>query len=328
MRAVLCAEFGPPESLRIAELPDPVAGAGQVVIDVATASLNFPDLLTIRGLYQFKAEPPFVPGAEAAGTVSALGEGVTHLSVGQRVMAVGVVGAFAEKWAIDAEACVPIDDSLSFDAAAALMLAYGTSHHALVQRAMLQPGETLLVLGAAGGVGSAAVEIGKAMGATVIASAGSEEKLSFCRDLGADEAINYEVESLKDRVKELTGGRGADVVFDPVGGDLSEQAFRAIAWRGRHLVVGFATGDIPAVPWNLPLLKGASIVGVFWGAFTRTDAATHAQNMDDLISMIDSGTIAPRVTSVYPLADFARAYDEMATRRAKGKVLLRVSDLV
>jgi NADPH2:quinone reductase len=328
VRAVLCKEFGPPESLELADLPEPAAGAGEVVIDVATASMNFPDLLTIQGLYQFKSEPPFVPGVEGAGTVSAIGDGVTHLTVGQRVMAVGVVGAFAEKWVMNAGACIPIDDSLSFDVAAALTLAYGTSYHALKQRAMLQPGETLLVLGAAGGVGSAAVEIGKAMGATVIAAVGSEEKTSFCRDLGADETVNYAEENLKDRVKELTGGSGADVIYDPVGGALSEQAFRAIAWRGRHLVVGFAAGDIPTIPLNLPVLKGAAIVGVFWGAFTAAEPDVFALNMREVIGMVASGELSPRISSAYPLAEFAAAYDEMASRRAQGKILLHVSDSV
>lgn len=325
MKAVLCTEFGPPESLNLAEVPDPVPGPGEVVIDVATASLNFPDLLVIRGQYQYKAEPPFVPGMEASGTVSALGEGVAHLSIGQRVAAVGLVGAFAEKWVVDAATCIPIDDSVSFDVAAALTVAYGTSYHALKQRALMREGETLLVLGAAGGVGSAAVEIGKVMGARVIAAASSEEKLAFCRELGADETIDYTEEDLKDRVKELTDGKGVDVIYDPVGGEMSEQAFRAIAWRGRHLVIGFTAGDIPAVRWNLPLLKGASIVGVFWGVFTTTEPAVNAQNMSEVMRMVADGSLLPRITSTYPLADFADAYAEVADRRARGKVLLTVS---
>jgi NADPH2:quinone reductase len=325
VRAVLCKEFGPPETLELVDLPDPVAGEGQVVIDVAAASLNFPDLLTIQGLYQFRSEPPFVPGVEAAGTIAALGEGVSHLSIGQRVAAVGVAGAFAEKWVMDGDACIPIDDALSFDVAAALTLTYGTSYHALKQRAMLQPDETLLVLGAAGGVGSAAVEIGKAMGAKVIAAASSDDKLAFCRELGADETVNYTDEDLKVRVKELTGRKGVDVVYDPVGGELSEQAFRAIAWKGRHLVVGFATGDIPAIPLNLPLLKGASIVGVFWGGFTKSEPETFGLNMHEVFGLVANGTLSPRVTSTYPLAEFAFAYEEMASRNATGKIVLHVS---
>ena len=325
MKGVLCRRFGPPEDLELADIAEPVAGPTQVVIDVASASLNFPDLLTIRGQYQFKTDPPFVPGAEGAGTVSAVGANVTHVSVGQRVMGVGVVGAFAEKWLMEASACIPIDDSLSFDVAASLTLAYGTSYHALKQRAMIQPDETLLVLGAAGGVGSAAVEIGKAMGATVIAAAGSDDKLSFCRELGADETVNYADEDLKTRVKELTDGNGADVIYDPVGGDLSEQAFRAIAWRGRHLVVGFAAGDIPSVAWNLPLLKGAAIVGVFWGAFTTAEPETFEQNMREVVDMVGSGSLSPRVTATYPLSDFASAFEELTSRRARGKIVLHIS---
>lgn len=325
MRAVVCKEFGPLEALELSEVPDPVAGEGQVVIDVATASLNFPDLLTVQGLYQVRMDPPFVPGVEAAGTVSAVGEGVSSLSVGQRVMAVGAGGAFAEKWAIDEAVCVPIADSISFDAGASLMLAYGTSYHALKQRADIQPGESLLVLGAAGGVGSAAVEIGTMMGANVIAAASTDDKLAFCRDLGADDTVNYVEEDLKARVKELTGGRGADVIYDPVGGTIAEQAFGAIARRGRHLVIGFASGSIPSVPWNLPLLKGASIVGVYWGAFTTTEPETNRQNMHELVGMVTNGTLSPRVTTSYALADFAEAFDELASRRARGKVVLHIS---
>lgn len=324
MRAVLCKEFGPLDRLELVEMPDPVAGDGQVLIDVASASLNFPDLLTVQGLYQTRAEPPFVPGVEAAGTIAALGEGVSHLSVGQRVMAAGAMGAFAEKWAVDAATCMPIDDSFSFDTAAVLALAYGTSYHALKQRASLQPGETLLVLGAAGGVGSAAVEIGKVMGARVIAAASTEEKVAFCRGLGADETINYGASDLKTALKELVGGKGIDVIFDPVGGELTYQAFRAVAWKGRHLVIGFAAGDIPSVPWNLPLLKGASIVGVFWGAFTQAEPAVNRQNMKDLIDMVLAGTLTPRVMASYPLDDYASAFGQLATRRAMGKVVLHI----
>jgi NADPH2:quinone reductase len=325
VKAVLCTEFGPPEKLALAELPDPVPGEGEVVIDIAAASLNFPDLLTIQGLYQIRAEPPFVPGVEASGTVSNVGSGVSHLTVGQRVMAYGSVGAFAEKWAVDGRACVPIDDSVRFDTAASLTVAYGTSYHALKQRSELQPEETLLVLGAAGGVGSAAVEIGKAMGARVIAAASSDDKLSFCRELGADETVNYSDEDLKVRVKQLTGGKGVDVIFDPVGGDLTEQAFRSVGWKGRHLVVGFAAGEIPSVPWNLPLLKGASIVGVFWGAFMVAEPATNAQNMHDLMSMLANGTFTPRITASYALDDYASAFSDMAERRVKGKIVFNVA---
>jgi NADPH2:quinone reductase len=325
VRAVVCTEYGPPEKLELAELADPEPADGQVVIDVASAGLNFPDLLTIQGLYQTPAEPPFVPGVEASGTVSSLGSGVSHLAIGQRVMAYGAVGAFAEKWAVDGAMCVPINDETSFDTAAALTVAYGTAYHALKQRAQLQPGEVLLVLGAAGGVGSAAIEVGKAMGAHVIAAAGTDDKLAFCREVGADETINYSDEDLKVRTKELTGGKGADVIFDPVGGDFTEQAFRSVAWRGRHLVIGFAAGAIPQVPWNLPLLKGASIVGVFWGAFMVAEPEHHAQNMRDLMDMLADGTLTPRVTASYALDEYEAAFTDLARRRVKGKVVIRTT---
>ncbi len=325
MKAVLCTEYGPPEKLELVELQDPEPADGQVVIDVASASLNFPDLLTIQGLYQTPAEPPFVPGVEASGTVSRLGSGVSHLAIGQRVMAYGAVGAFAEKWTVDGTACVPIDDAISFDTAAALTVAYGTAYHALKQRAQLEPGEVLLVLGAAGGVGSAAIEVGKAMRARVIAAAGNDDKLAFCREVGADETINYTDEDLKVRTKELTGGKGADVIFDPIGGDLTEQAFRSVAWRGRHLVIGFAAGAIPQVPWNLPLLKGASIVGVFWGAFMVAEPERNAQNMREVMDMLADGTLTPRVTASYALDDYEAAFSDLAMRRVKGKVVLHTS---
>ena len=325
MKAVVCTEYGPLDKLELLERTDPEPGEGQVVIDVASAGLNFPDLLTIQGLYQVPAEPPFVPGVEGSGTVSSVGSGVSSLVTGQRVMAYGSVGAFAEKWAVDATTCVPIDDATSFDTAAALTVAYGTAYHALKQRAQLQPGEVVVVLGAAGGVGSAAIEVGKAMAAHVIAAAGTAEKLAFCRELGADETINYADEDLKQRTKELTGGRGADIIFDPVGGDLTEQAFRSIAWKGRHLVIGFAAGTIPTVPWNLPLLKGAAIVGVFWGAFMVAEPDQHTQNMRDLIDMLRGGTITPRVTASYGLDDYKAAFSDIAMRRAKGKIVLHPS---
>ena len=325
MRAVLCTEYGNYDKLRLDEVDEPVPGAGQVVIDMAAASLNFPDLLVIAGLYQYKPEPPFVPGAEGAGTVSAVGPDVSSVHVGQRVMAVGVEGAFAERWLVDERSVIPIPDEVDFVTAASLTLAYGTSYHALTQRASLQAGEPLLILGAAGGVGSAAVEIGTAMGATVIAAASSQEKLAFCRELGADMTIDYTTEDLKARVKELTGGRGVDVIFDPVGGDMSEQAFRAIAWNGRHLVIGFASGDIPSIPLNLPLLKGASIVGVFWGAFTERHPQDNLANGTALFSMLSNGTLMPRVTNTVMLEDFTTAFDLMASRKATGKVVLKIT---
>jgi NADPH2:quinone reductase len=325
MRAVLCTEYGAQDKLSIADVADPVPGPGEVVIDMAAASLNFPDLLVIAGLYQFKPEPPFVPGAEGAGTVSGVGSDVTHVNVGQRVMAVGVQGAFADRWVVDAGSVIPIPNDMGFATAASLTLAFGTSYHALKQRASLQPGEILLILGAAGGVGSAAIEIGKTMGATVIAAASTDEKLAFCRELGADLTINYVSENLKARVKELTDGRGADVIYDPVGGELSEQAFRSIAWKGRHLVIGFASGDIPRIPLNLPLLKGAAIVGVFWGSFTTREPEANLRNGVELFQMLSDGILEPRVTNIFPLEEYESAFDLMASRKATGKVVLQIS---
>jgi len=324
MKAVVCESFGPPSGLVIRDLSEPTASAGQVVLDVHVASLNFPDLLTIEGKYQIRPEPPFSPGFEAVGVVSSVGEGVTWPTVGERVAAVGVVGAFAEKWAVSADTCVPVPDVIPSDVAASIIIAYGTSYHALKQRAQLKKGDTLLVLGAAGGVGSAAVEIGAMTGATVIAAASSDEKLTFCRELGASHTINYVTEDLKQRTKELTDGRGVDVIYDPVGGDLSEQAFRAVAWNGRHLVVGFTAGDIPRVPWNLALLKGASIVGVFWGSFTQMEPKVNAENMTELIGHISEGRLAPRVMAEFALEDYLDAYEMLMSRRAQGKVVLRV----
>ncbi len=324
MRAVLCAELGPIANLELTDVPDPVVGSGQVRIAMKAASLNFPDLLVVQGLYQIKAEPPFVPGAEGAGVVSEVGEGVEHLQVGDRVMAVGATGAFAEQWVLDAHAVIPLPESIDFDTGASLTLAYGTSYHALVQRARLQKGETLLVLGAAGGVGSAAVQLGKAMGATVIAATSTDHKLDFCRSLGADLGVNYSTANLKDQVKALTGGRGVDVIFDPVGGDMSEQALRTIAWGGRHLVIGFATGDIPKIPLNIPLLKGASIVGVWWGSFTQHEPEVNRANGAALFDMLAKGTLNPRVTNVFPLAQHRAAFEMLASRTATGKVVLRI----
>lgn len=322
MRAVLCTEYGSHEGLVVSDVPDPVPGPGEVLIEVHAASLNFPDLLVIQGLYQFKPEPPFIPGAEASGVIITLGEGVTGLNVGQRVATVGVAGGFAQLRVFEARSAIPLPDDADFEVAAATTLTYGTSYHALVQRAELAKGETLLVLGASGGVGSAAIEIGKALGATVIAGASTDDKLAFCKNVGADETINYSTEDLTSRVKELTGGHGADVVYDPVGGDLAESAFRAIGWKGRYLVVGFTAGDIPRLPLNLPLLKGASVVGVFWGAFTAREPDTAATNLAAISTMIAEGSLQPRVTQVFPLDEAASAFGLLATRSAMGKIVL------
>lgn len=326
MRAVLCTEYGSHDKLVLDDAPDPTPGPDQVLIDVHAASLNFPDLLVIRGEYQFKPEPPFVPGAEAAGVIAALGEGVTGFAVGQRVTSFGVAGAFAERRVADVGTVIPIPDEITFATAAAMTMAYGTAYHALVQRGQLRSGESLLVLGAAGGVGSAAVEVGKVLGATVIAAASSEEKLEFCRSIGADHTINYTTEDLRSRVREITGGHGADVMYDPVGGDLAEPAFRSTAWGGRYLVIGFAAGDVPAIPLNLPLLKVASIVGVFFGSFSAKQPQIAAANLEEITRMIVAGELNPPVTETFPLERVVDAFELMTSRRAMGKIILQVAD--
>jgi len=323
MRAVVCSELGPIDKLTMRELPDPVPGPGEVVIDVQVAALNFPDTLIVEGKYQFKPEPPFSPGGEGAGVISAVGDGVKW-EVGTPVVAVHAQGAFAEKWLVPAALVLPMPAGLSFEQSAGFTMIYGTSYYALKQRAALQPGEILLVLGAAGGVGSAAIQLGKVMGATVIAAASTAEKLVFCESLGADHAINYAENDMREAIKEITGGKGVDVVYDPVGGELAEQAFRSIAWKGRHLVVGFAAGDIPALPLNLPLLKGASIVGVFWGSWMQRGSADIAENIRELYKMAASGTIEPRISAVHDFENYAEALADLTGRSAMGKVLLRV----
>jgi NADPH2:quinone reductase len=325
MRAVQCIEYGSHESLTVVDVDDPRPASGQVLIEVQAASLNFPDLLVIRGLYQFKPEPPFIPGAEAAGTIVALGESVEGLSVGQNVTTVGVADGFAELRVVDAASVIPLPAEADFEVAAATTMTYGTSYHALVQRAQMQEGETLLVLGASGGVGSAAVDIGKALGATVIAAASTDEKLSFCKDLGADHTLNYTTEDLRSRVKEITAGHGADVIYDPIGGDLAETAFRSIAWKGRHLVVGFSAGDIPKLPLNLPLLKGAGVMGVFLGAFTVREPELASANLAAISAMIADGQLRPRISEVFSLDQIVEAYDLLASRRAVGKIVITMN---
>jgi NADPH:quinone reductase len=324
VRAVLCREFGPPESLVIEDVDEPSAGDGQVVVDVQACAVNFPDVLIIQDLYQFKPPLPFSPGAEIAGVVNSLGTAVNGISVGDRVFASTGWGGLAEKIAVDAGAAIPIPDSIDFVTASAFLYAYGTSHYALKDRGRLQPGETLVVLGAAGGVGLAAVEIGALMGARVIAAASSDDKLELCREHGAAETINYASEDLKTRIRELTSGAGADVVYDPVGGPYSEPALRSTAWDGRFLVIGFAAGDIPAVPLNLTLLKGSQIVGVFWGAFVGRDPEGHRRNVEELMGWWRDGRLRPHVSSTYPLERAAEAIRELADRKAKGKVVVTV----
>ncbi len=320
MRALVCSELGPPSRLSVANIEDPVPAPSEVVVDVEAAGLNFPDTLIIEGKYQFKPDLPFTPGGEAAGVISAVGDGVSHLSVGQRVIALSTYGAFAEKWAVPSTGVIPIPDALDFESAAGFGLTYGTSYHALVQRARLQAGETLLVLGAAGGVGSAAIEIGKYLGAEVIAAASTPEKLAFASDLGADHVIDYSNESLRDRLKEITPA-GVDVVYDPVGGDFTEQAFRSLAWNGRHLVVGFAAGPIPELPINLALLKGASLVGVFWGRSLTEEPQRAFQNFVELTELANAGAIHPRVSQRFTLDQYEAAFAVFENRSVMGKAI-------
>ncbi|MGB7406393.1 MAG: NADPH:quinone oxidoreductase family protein [Pacificimonas sp.] len=324
MKALLCKEHGPPENLVVEEVPTPEPGKGEVRVSVKVAGVNFPDTLIIQNLYQFKPPLPFSPGGEAAGVIDAVGEGVSHLKPGQRVLAMTGHGAFAEEIVTEASRVIPIPDAMSDDIAAGFTMTYGTSHHALKQRAALQPGETLLVLGAAGGVGLAAVELGKQMGAKVVAAASTQEKLDLCREYGADEVINYTDEDLREGIKRATGGAGADVIYDPVGDKFAEPVFRSIAWNGRYLVVGFAAGDIPKLPLNLPLIKGAAIVGVFWGAFTAREPKVHEANMAELLHWLGEGKLKPHVSKRFPLAEGGQAIRWMMDRKAMGKVLVEM----
>lgn len=324
MRALVCHKYGPPDKLEIESLDDPLPGDGQILLDVHAAGINFPDILAIAGKYQVKTPLPFVPGNEAAGVIAGIGAGVSQYAVGDNVIINTMGGAFAEKCVADVQRCAPLPQELDFDQGAGFSVTYGTSYHALKQSAALQPGETVLVLGAAGGVGIAAVELAKAMGATVIAAASSDEKLRFAVMAGADHTINYSETPLKEAVKEITSGVGADVVYDPVGGDLTEQAYRALAWHGRYLVIGFASGDIPDFAANIALLKEASIVGVWWGTWATKNPQRQMQNMQELAGMIHDGSISPRVTEKFRLDDFAKAFAAISGRRALGKVILRM----
>jgi len=324
VKAVLCKQYGPPETLVVEELPSPRAGPGEAVVSVKAASVNFPDVLIIQNKYQFKPPLPFSPGSELAGVVKEVGAGVSSVRPGDKVMAFTTYGAFAEEVKTEAARLLPIPDGMDFNSAAAFVLTYGTSDHALRDRGALRAGETLLVLGAAGGVGLAAIEIGKALGARVIACASSGEKLAVCREHGADATINYAAEDLRERIKSLTEGRGVEVIYDPVGGAYSEPAFRSIAWRGRLLVVGFAAGEIPKLPLNLALLKGASVVGVFWGDFARREPKAFAGSIAQLGLWFREGKLHPHVSKIYPLEKAADALRLMAARQVKGKVVLAV----
>ncbi len=324
MKALLCKAFGPIEDLLVEDLPDPKPGPTEVLVDIHAAGINFPDKLMVNGLYQVKNELPFIPGAEAAGVIRELGSDVSHLNVGDRVIALTMTGAFATQCAVATDAVIPLPDSLSFVQGAGFTVAYGTSYHALKQSAQLQAGETVLVLGAAGGVGTAAVEIAKAMGAKVIAAASTDEKLEFARKVGADETINYSAVPLRDAVKELTGGKGVDVVYDPVGGDLAIASLRSLAWHGRYLVVGFASGKIPDMPANLALLKEASIIGVWWGTWASRNPAESQNNMSELFSLVADGKLTPRVTASYALEDFVKAFAAISERKARAKVVFNL----
>lgn len=322
MRAVRCHELTGPSSLRLDEVESPKPGAGEVLIEVKAAGVNFPDVLLSYGKYQFKPQPPFSPGNEAAGVVKAVGAGVTSVKPGDRVAGTLIYGAFAEEIVIPEPMVTKIPDGVSFEVAAVTLLTYGTTIHALVDRAALKEGETLLVLGAAGGVGTAAIELGKVLGAKVIAAASTDEKIAFCKELGADEGVVYGKEDLKDRVKVLTNGNGANVIYDPVGGPYADPALRSIAWEGRYLVVGFAAGDIPKIPLNLVLLKGCQIVGVFWGSFTMRDPAKNAANAKRLFDWVAEGKLKPHVDTVLKFADAQKALERMEKRDVKGKLVL------
>ncbi|KAA0909812.1 NADPH:quinone oxidoreductase family protein [Aquicoccus porphyridii] len=330
MKAMLSKTPGGPDTLELTELPDPTPAKGQLRIRVRAAGLNFPDTLIIRDLYQFKPERPFAPGGEVAGEVDAIGEGVSGFSVGDRVLATTGHGGFATHVVIEADRVLPIPDAMPFEEAACFIFTYGTSHHALKDRAALQKGESLLILGAAGGVGAAAIELGKAAGARVIAAVSSDDKADFCRAIGADETIVYPRQMDRDaqkafsnRIKELSGGDGVDVVYDAVGGDYAEPALRALAWKGRFLVVGFPAG-IPKIPLNLTLLKGSQIVGVFWGAAVRREPEGHAANMADLFALYEKGLVKPRIHASFALEEAAQALEMMQDRKVQGKVVLRV----
>lgn len=322
MHAWLCENPIGIEALTWKELPTPEPAAGQVRIAIRAASLNFPDILIVQNKYQMKPALPFVPGSEYAGVVDAVGDGVTHLKLGDAVAAFGGTGGFGTHAIAPAALVMPLPPGFAFDDASAFILTYATTHHALLDRAALKAGETVLVLGAAGGVGTAAIQIAKAVGARVIAAASSDEKCAFCKQLGADETINYATANIRDELKKLTDGKGPDVVYDPVGGDIAEPVFRSIAWRGRYLVVGFAQGGIPALPWNLALLKGASIVGVFWGEFARREPKANAKALAELAQWYARGLVKPVIDQRLPMKDLMQAFERMGSRKVHGKLVM------
>lgn len=322
MKALRCHQYGPPESLELDELPMPRPGKGEVLIEVKACGVNFPDTLIIQGLYQFKPPFPFAPGSDVAGVVRAVGEGVKQYKPGDEVFAMIGWGGFAEAVVASEKVVFPKPPQMDFVTAASFLMVYGTSFHALKDRGQLKEGETLLVLGAAGGVGLTAVELGKLMGAKVIAAASTDEKLEVCKKYGADMTINYTKENLKDQIKALTNGKGADVVYDPVGGAYSEAALRATSWKGRFLVVGFAAGDIPKIPLNLPLLKGCAIVGVFWGSFAQREISNNLANTMQLIQWFDQGKLHPHIHGTYSLLEVPMALRALMERKVKGKIVV------
>ncbi|MCC6071636.1 NADPH:quinone oxidoreductase family protein [Massilia sp. GCM10020059] len=322
MKAVVCKAWGMPDSLAVEELPELAPGPGEVVVDVRAAGVNFPDVLIVQGKYQFKPALPFTPGNELSGVVRAVGPDVAGYGIGDKVIGFIPIGAFAQQALVPARALMPMPPGMDFDTAAAITLTYGTSHHAVVDRAGLKAGETMLVLGAAGGVGLAAIEIGKALGARVIAAASSDDKLAVCREHGADATINYSTEDLREAIRLATGGKGPDVIYDPVGGQYAEPAFRSIAWRGRYLVVGFANGEIPKLPLNLALLKGASLVGVFWGEFAKREPKANMAAMRQMMGWLAEGKIRPHISGRYRLEETAQALNDMAARKVTGKIVI------
>ncbi len=324
MRALICKEYGSPDDLVLQDVDDPDAGAGEILVDIKAAGLNFPDVLVIGGQYQVKTPLPFIPGHEAAGVVAAVGEGAGRFAIGDKVIVTPSTGAFAERCAVPEYLAMPVPGGLDFGQAAGFTITYSTSYHALVQHAALREGETVLVLGAAGGVGITAVEIAKALGGRVIAAASTDDKLEFARSAGADETINYSEVSLRDAVREITNGAGADVIYDPVGGETGEQALRSIARGGRYLVIGFASGVIPSFPANLVLLKEANIMGVWWGPWATRHPKVQVQNLQAMGEMIDKGLLHPRVTGSYSLDEFKEAFRAITARRVRGKVVFRM----
>jgi NADPH2:quinone reductase len=322
MHAWICHDPVGVDALIWAEMPQPEPKAGEVLIAIKAASLNFPDLLMVQNKYQIKPALPFVPGAEYAGVVQAVGEGVTQLQVGQNVACLSGTGGFATHVVAPAARCLPLPQGFNHADAAAFIMTYATSHHALIDRAQLKPGETVLILGAAGGVGTAAIQIAKTAGAKVIAAASSDEKCALCQSLGADATINYQSQNLREALKALTAGIGPDVIYDPVGGEWAEPALRSIAWRGRYLVVGFAAGPIPALPWNLLLLKGASLVGVFWGEFAKREPQANAAMMQQLAQWYAQGKIKPVIDQILPMSALKTAFAIMGSRSVKGKLVL------